>query len=64
MKVLRLEVKSELQLWSTHSHSSTGSEPHVRPTLHLAEMSDPEPTERGQGANLDLHGHHVEFLTC
>ena len=40
-----------------HSHSNTGSEPHLRPTPQLMAMPDPyEPTERGQGLNLQPHG--------
>ena len=37
-----------------HSHSSAGSEPHLRPTPQL--MATPDPHEQGQGSNLCLHG--------
>ena len=39
-----------------HSHSSTGSEPHLRPIPQLMAMPDPEPTEQGQGLNSHPHG--------
>ena len=32
-----------------HSHSSTASEPHLRPTPQLMATPDPQPTEQGQG---------------
>ena len=35
-----------------HSHSNTRSEPCLRPTPQLTAMSDPYPTEQGQGSNL------------
>ena len=35
----------------SHSHSNTGSEPHLRPTPQLTAMLDPQPTQRGQGLN-------------
>ena len=39
-----------------HSHSDSGSEQHLRPTPQLTAMPDPEPTEHGQGSNLQPHG--------
>ena len=39
-----------------HSHSNRGSEPHLRPTPQLTATLDPQPTEQGQGLNLQLHG--------
>ena len=38
------------------SHSNTGSEPHQRPTPQLMATPDPEPTEQGQGSNLQPYG--------
>ena len=38
------------------SHNNARSEPHLRPTPQLTGMRDPEPTERGQGSNLQPHG--------
>ena len=32
-----------------HSHSNTGSEPHLQPTPQLTAVPDPRPTEQGQG---------------
>ena len=37
-------------------HSNTGSEPSLQPTPQLTATPDPEPTERGQRSNLQLHG--------
>ena len=34
-----------------HSHSNTGSEPHLWPTLQRVAKPDTKPTERGQGSN-------------
>ena len=39
-----------------HSHSNAGSKPRLRPTPQLMATPDPEPTERGQGWNPQLHG--------
>ena len=39
-----------------HSHSNTGSGPHLRPTPQLTAVLDPSSTERGQGSNLPPHG--------
>ena len=39
-----------------HSHSSAGSEPHLRLTPQLMATPDPSPTEQGQGSNPQLHG--------
>ena len=38
------------------SHSNAGSEPSLQPTPQLTAMLDSEPTEQGQGSNLQLHG--------
>ena len=38
------------------SHSNTRTEPHLRPTPQLTATPDPEPTEGGQGSNLQTHG--------
>ena len=38
------------------SHSSTGSEPRLQPTLQLTATPDPQPTEQGQESNLQPHG--------
>ena len=46
-----------------HSHSKTGSQPHLGPTPQLVAMQDPEPTEGGQGLNLYPHGPYVWVLT-
>ena len=39
-----------------HSHSITGSEPHLRPTPQLTARPDPYPTEQCQGLNPRPHG--------
>ena len=39
-----------------HSHSNTGSEPHLLPTPQLTAMPDPQSTEQGQGLNPQPHG--------
>ena len=44
----------------SHSHSNVGSELHLQPTLQLAAVLDPQPTEWGQ----DPYGHYVNVLTC
>ena len=38
------------------SHSNAGSKPCLQPTPQLMVMLDPQPTERGQGLNLQPHG--------
>ena len=38
------------------SHSNTGSEPHLQPTPQLMATPDRQPTEQGQGMNLQPHG--------
>ena len=38
-----------------HSHSNTGSEPRLQPTPQLMATPDPQPTEQGQGSNLQPH---------
>ena len=37
------------------SHSNAGSQPRLRPT-QLTATPDPEPTEQGQGSNLQIRG--------
>ena len=39
-----------------HSHSNTGSKPCPQSTPQLTAMSNPQPTERGQGSNRILTG--------
>ena len=39
-----------------HSHSNTGSKPHLRPTPWFTATPDALPTERGQGSNLSHNG--------
>ena len=39
-----------------HSHSNTGSKPHLWPTPQLTAMPDPLPSEQGQGSNQHPHG--------
>ena len=39
-----------------HSHSNVGSELRLRPTSQLTATLDPQPTEQGQGSNLQPHG--------
>ena len=39
-----------------HSHNTTRSESHVRPTPQLMATPDPQPTERGQGLNPQPQG--------
>ena len=38
------------------SHSNVGSEPRLQPTPQLTATPDPQPTEQGQGLNLQPHG--------
>ena len=38
-----------------HIHSNAGSELCLRPTSQLVAMPDPEPTEQGQGLNMQPH---------
>ena len=38
------------------SHSNAGSEPRLQATPQLTATLDPQPTEQGQGPNLQLHG--------
>ena len=45
------------------SHINTGSEPRLRPTPQLMATPDPQPTEQGQGLNLQPHGTQLESLT-
>ena len=45
------------------SHSYLGSEPRLWPTLQLTATPDPEPTEQGQGLNLQPHGSCLDSLT-
>ena len=39
-----------------HSHSNVGSELRLQPTPQLTATPDPQPTEQGQGSNLQPHG--------
>ena len=39
-----------------YSHSNARSEPRLPPAPRLTATPDPEPTERGQGSNLQPHG--------
>ena len=39
-----------------NSHSNTGSKPPLRLKPQLTVMTDPQPTEQGQGLNPHLHG--------
>ena len=59
MEVLRLGVKSELQLpvYTTATATQVSIMPHLRPTPQLAATLDPKPTERGQGSNPCPHGY-------
>ena len=46
-------------------HSNVGSKLRLRPTLQLMASLDPQPTERGQGSNLQPHGSQSDsFLLC
>ena len=45
-----------------HSHSCTGSEPHLQPTPQLVTTPDSQPTERRQGWNLHPHGYQSGLL--
>ena len=39
-----------------HSHSNSGSEPRLQSTPQVIATLDPQPTEQGQGSNLQPHG--------
>ena len=39
-----------------HSHSNARLEPRLQPTPQLTAKLDPQPTEQGQGSNLESHG--------
>ena len=43
-----------------HSHSNTGSEPHLPPTPQLTATPVPPPTERGQGSNPQPNGSSMD----
>ena len=45
------------------SHSNVGSEPSLQPTPQLTATPDPQPTERGQGPDLQPHGSSSDLLT-
>ena len=45
-----------------HSHGNSRSEPHLQSTPRLMAMQDPEPTERGQGSNLQPHGYESDWF--
>ena len=40
-----------------HSHSKTGSEPHLQPTSQLMATLDLQSSEQGQGSNPSSHGY-------
>ena len=40
-----------------HSHSNERPDLSLQAAPQLRAMPDPEPTDRGQGSNLHLHGH-------
>ena len=46
-----------------HSYIDAGPKPRLQPTPQLMAMPDPQPTERGQGLNLNPLRDKVEFLT-
>ena len=46
-----------------HSHSNAGSKPRLQPTPRLMATPDPQPTEQGQGSNLQPHGSQSDLLT-
>ena len=45
------------------SHSNARSKPRLRPTPQLTAKQDPQPTEQGQGSNLQPHGSQSDSLT-
>ena len=45
------------------SYSNMGSEPRLRLTPQLTATLDPQPTEQGQGSNLQPHGSQSDLLT-
>ena len=45
------------------SHSNTRSKPSLRPTPQLTATRDPQPTEQGQGSNLQPGGSQSDSLT-
>ena len=45
------------------SHSNPGSEPRLQPTPQLTATPDRQPTEQGQGPNLQPHGSQSDSLT-
>ena len=45
------------------SHSKAGSKPHLQPTSQFMATPDPQPTEQGQGPNLQPHGSQSDLLT-
>ena len=45
------------------SHSNMGFKPRLQPTPQLMAMSDPQPTEQGQGSNPKPHGSWSDSLT-
>ena len=55
-EVPRLGVESAAVAGSHHSHSNTGSDPHLQPTPQLMATPDPRHTEQGQGLNPQPHG--------
>ena len=39
-----------------HSHNNAGPEPRLQPIPQLMATPDPQPTEQGQGLNMQPHG--------
>ena len=65
MEVPRIEVKSELQLPAYATAKATADLSCMcNLPLQLAAMLDPQPTQQGQGSNLQLHGYYIGSLTC
>ena len=46
-----------------HSHSNARSKPHVQPTPQLMAVANPQPTERGQGSNLQPQGSQSDLFS-
>ena len=44
-----------------HSQCNAGSEPCLRPTLHLMATPDPQPTEQGQGSSILINISRVRY---
>ena len=53
------QARSQIRALATglrQGHSNAGSEPCLQPTPKLTATPDPQPTEQGQGSNLQPHG--------